>query len=131
METQGAIEKFYTLLIKWFAIHNICGWWRLKLLCFSMWSARSSHRSCSVKKVLLKISRNLQENTCARVSFLIKLQAWDHLFIEHLWATASEALKRLEQVVVMTFRKTNLLIIFRKELELHFVNTKEKWNEFV
>ena len=25
METQGAIEKFYTLLIKWFAIHNICG----------------------------------------------------------------------------------------------------------
>ena len=53
METQGAIEKFYTLLIKWFAIHNICGWWRLKLLCFSMWSARSSHRSCSVKKSII------------------------------------------------------------------------------
>ena len=30
---------------------------------------------CSVKKVFLKISRNLQENTCARFSFLIKLQA--------------------------------------------------------
>ena len=29
---------------------------------------------CSVKKVLLKISQNSQENTCARVSFLIKLQ---------------------------------------------------------
>ena len=28
------------------------------------------------KKVLLEISQNLQENTCARVSFLIKLQAW-------------------------------------------------------
>ena len=33
-------------------------------------------QSCSVKKVLLEISQNLQENTRARVSFLIKLQAW-------------------------------------------------------
>ena len=32
-------------------------------------------RRCSVKKVFLKISQNSQENTCARVSFLIKLQA--------------------------------------------------------
>ena len=31
---------------------------------------------CSVKTVCLEISQNLQENTCARVSFLIKLQAW-------------------------------------------------------
>ena len=30
---------------------------------------------CSVKKVFLKISQNSQENTCARVYFLIKLQA--------------------------------------------------------
>ena len=30
---------------------------------------------CSVKKVFLEISENSQENTCARVSFLIKLQA--------------------------------------------------------
>ena len=30
---------------------------------------------CSVKKVFLEISQNSQENTCARVSFLIKLQA--------------------------------------------------------
>ena len=30
---------------------------------------------CSVKKVFLEISQNLQKNTCARVSFLIKLQA--------------------------------------------------------
>ena len=29
---------------------------------------------CSVKKVLLEISENSQENTCARVSFSIKLQ---------------------------------------------------------
>ena len=29
---------------------------------------------CSVKKAFLKILQNLQENPCARVSFLIKLQ---------------------------------------------------------
>ena len=28
-------------------------------------------QTCSVKKVFLEISQNLQENTCARVSFLI------------------------------------------------------------
>ena len=32
-------------------------------------------RRCSVKTVFLKISQNSQDNTCARVSFLIKLQA--------------------------------------------------------
>ena len=32
-------------------------------------------RRCSVEKVFLEFSQNLQENTCARVSFLIKLQA--------------------------------------------------------
>ena len=31
---------------------------------------------CSVKKVFLEISQSSQENTCARVSFLIKLKAW-------------------------------------------------------
>ena len=31
-------------------------------------------RRCSVKEVLVKISQNLQENSCARLSFLIKLQ---------------------------------------------------------
>ena len=29
---------------------------------------------CSVKKVLLEISQNSQENTCARVSILIKIE---------------------------------------------------------
>ena len=32
------------------------------------------NQKCSVKKVFLKISQNSQENTCARISFLIKLQ---------------------------------------------------------
>ena len=32
-------------------------------------------RRCSVKKVFLEISQYSQENTCAKISFLIKLQA--------------------------------------------------------
>ena len=36
---------------------------------------KSSHQRCSVKKMLLEISQNFQENTCARVSFVITLQA--------------------------------------------------------
>ena len=39
-------------------------------------------RRCSVKKVFLKISQNLQENTCARVSFSITLLAWVCNFIK-------------------------------------------------
>ena len=35
----------------------------------------SSHLRCSVKKGVLRISQNSQENACARDSFLIKLQA--------------------------------------------------------
>ena len=60
---------------------------------------------CYVKKLFLEISQNSQENTCARVSFLIKLQACDfikkgtlaqvfscefcEILAEHLWVAAS------------------------------------------
>ena len=37
-------------------------------------------RRCSVKKVFLEISQNSQENICARVSFVIKLQALAQVF---------------------------------------------------
>ena len=37
---------------------------------------RSSRPEVFCKKVFLKISQNPQENICARVTFLIKLQAW-------------------------------------------------------
>ena len=69
-------------------------------------------RRCSVNKVFLEISQNSQENSCIRVSFLIKLQAEacnfikketlaqvfsceffeiskNTFFTQHLWATAS------------------------------------------
>ena len=32
-------------------------------------------KRCSVKKASLEISQNSQENSCAKVSFLVKLQA--------------------------------------------------------
>ena len=37
-------------------------------------NSESVVRRCSVKKVFLEILQNSQENACARVSFLIKLQ---------------------------------------------------------
>ena len=58
---------------------NICWFWpvlrlkgRTKTYCYKKFY-RTVARWCSVKKLLLEISRNSQENTCVRVSFLIKL----------------------------------------------------------
>ena len=36
-------------------------------------NAEAAAQKCTVKKVFLKISQNSHENSCARVSFLIKL----------------------------------------------------------
>ena len=45
---------------------------------------------CSEKTAFfLEISQNSQENTCARVSFLIKLQAWNTFFYRKPKAAAS------------------------------------------
>ena len=41
---------------------------------------RSSHQSCSIKKMFLEVSQNSQENICARVSFLIKKRLWHRCF---------------------------------------------------
>ena len=41
---------------------------------------------CAVENVFLEISQNSQKNTCARVSFLIKLpEVCNCNFIERLW----------------------------------------------
>ena len=47
-------------------------------------SSEAVARRCSVKEVLLEISQNSQENSCTKVSFLIKLQASTLLKIR-LW----------------------------------------------
>ena len=38
-------------------------------------NCRSNHQRCSIKKGLLKFSQISLESTCAKASFLIKLQA--------------------------------------------------------
>ena len=47
----------------------------LKVLKSDVSSFRSSHPDVFCEKMFLEISRNSEENTCATVSFLIKLQA--------------------------------------------------------
>ena len=68
---------------------------------FSILIVRSSRTEVFYKKVLLKISQNWQENTCARVSFfnkvaslspatLLKKRPWHRCFPDRaLWTTAS------------------------------------------
>ena len=52
--------------------HVILEFWNNYSVAFTSRS-RSRHRRCPVKKIFLKIPQNSQENTCAIVSFLIKL----------------------------------------------------------
>ena len=54
-------------------------------------SRETATRGVLLEKVFREISQNSQENTCARVSFLIKLQAASKntFFTENLWTTAS------------------------------------------
>ena len=40
-----------------------------------IWPTEAAALGCSVKSLFFKISENSQENTCARVSFWVKLQA--------------------------------------------------------
>ena len=54
-------------------------------ICSTCRKSKSSHRRCSVKKMFLGISQNSQENTCARVSILIKLQACNFILKYRLW----------------------------------------------
>ena len=83
----------------------------LKYKTFICILTEAATRGVLFKKVFLEISQNSQENTCARVSFLIKLQTLGNFikkealaqvfscefceiskntfFTEHLWTTAS------------------------------------------
>ena len=48
----------------------------LRPFCCSGLKTEAVAQMCSVKKLFLEVLQNSQENNCARVSFLIKLQAW-------------------------------------------------------
>ena len=52
--------------------HKNCLFWLIE----DSYDSRSSRSEEFIKKVFLKILPNSQENSCARASFLIKLQAW-------------------------------------------------------
>ena len=45
--------------------------------CYALLFEAVAHTCFVLKKVFLEISQNSQENTCARVSFLIKLRVWN------------------------------------------------------
>ena len=54
----------------------MAGYDRIKLLCVKKYLlSEAAARGVLCKKVFLEILQNSQESTCARVSFLIKLQA--------------------------------------------------------
>ena len=87
---------------------------------------RSSHRRCSVKKMFLEISQNSHEKTCARASFLIKLQTQAvALLNKRLW-------HRLFRVNFAKFLRTpflqnasrRLLLTFERVLNTSLLNVK-------
>ena len=106
----------------------------------STWCSEAATRNVLWKNMFLEISQNSQENTSARVSFLIKLQAEACNFIkketlaqlfscdfcevsknaffkEHLWATASaETLLYLVIINSILFLSYEHLIILAKLL---------------
>ena len=59
---------------------------------------RSSHRRCSVRKGVLgnsaKFTRKHLCQSGTGVFLWILRNFWEHLFAEHLWATASDFIKR-------------------------------------
>ena len=66
---------------------------------------------CSLRKVFLNISQNLQKNTCARVSFLKKLQAWGN-FIKK---------KALAKTFPMNFVKYFVFIEHHRRLLFEYI----------
>ena len=81
---------------------------------------RSSHRRCSVRKdVFLEISQISQENTCVRVSFLIKLQAAACNFIkkETLAQVFSCEFCEISKNTFFTEHLRWLLLLYYKEIK--------------
>ena len=67
--------KFHCISLHFKGIQNPAKNLRCYFLQNLLITCKSSHQRCSVKKVFLEILQNSQDSTCARVSFLIKLQA--------------------------------------------------------
>ena len=86
---------------------------------------------CSAKKVFLRISQNSQENTCTRVSFLIKLQACNFIKKETLTQVFSCEFCKISQ---NTFLYRTPLVAASEAYFLHwgkslqvFLNSNPGW----
>ena len=78
----------------------------------------AAFQRCSVKKVFLEISQNSQENTCARVSFLIQLQGSPATLLKkRLW-------HRCFPVNFAKFLRTPFLTEYIRWLLLNIVHLK-------
>ena len=57
---------------------TLCFWLRKEgcLTTVTLWTDKSSHRKCSLKKLFSKILQYSQENICVGVSFFIKFQTF-------------------------------------------------------
>ena len=67
---------FWSLYSSRYGLYKLYSWWSVKSPTVWLFSPEAVAQRCFVNKVFLKISQNSQENTCARVSFLIKMQSW-------------------------------------------------------
>ena len=74
---------------------------------------------CSVKKLLLKNSHNSQKNTCARISFLIKLQASACTFIK------KETLAQVFSCEFFENFKNTLWLLLYKKYIFHTISSRK------
>ena len=85
---------------------------------------------CSKRKVFLEISQNSQENTCARVSILIKLQAWGLQETLHRCFPAKFLRKHLRWLLL---RRPNYTIqrtsnsLAKAHLRISFLQNSSQW----
>ena len=113
-----------------------------------VWEREAVVQRCSVKKVFLKISQNSQKNTCAKVSFLIKLRnlrpatllkkrLWHRcfpvnfvkfprtpFFTEHLRTTASVFRKRPPRRCLLTLQEIYRKTFFRQIKDSRYARKK-------
>ena len=83
------------------------------------WDVKSSKKrssECSKKQKFIKISQNLQENTCTRISFVMKLQVEACKFIKsRLWDWCLTVnLAKLLRTSFLQKTSGRLLLIFSK-----------------
>ena len=86
---------------------------------------------CSLKKVFLENSQNSKENTCARVSFLIKLQTWACKFVKK--ETLAQVTLALLLLILNFLYVPSISLTFSKKSFQNFqniTNFSEKGTEY-